>query len=81
MVNKTVRDINLVKENLQQVILSNNLVISKEDINYLNGFYLNNKRRIETNILENEYVGQSYHNILFVENLTGINKKVKTLSM
>ena len=84
-VNKTVCNINLIEENLQQVMTANNLVLTKQDTMYLANFYLNNRQRIETNITEEEYVGYGLENLLLTERLidveamTGIKTKVKVL--
>ncbi|MDD6879092.1 MAG: hypothetical protein PUD59_02550 [bacterium] len=79
MAKKSIMNFNMVKHNLSRVLLEKKYSLSKEELDFLNTYYDSNINKVETLILEGEYVGKSYNNLMIIKGIINDEKTPKQL--
>lgn len=79
MVKKSIMNVNMVKQNLSRTLLENNYTLTTDELSFLSRYYESNINRVESLILDGEYVGQSYNNLMTIKGLMKNEEKPKVL--
>lgn len=69
-----VKNINLAKDNLSDIIKSNDVILVEEDIILLKNYYKDNKKEADRLVLEDEFVGSSYKNLDLINKVVNSSK-------
>lgn len=69
-----VKNINLAKDNLSDIIKSNDVILVEEDIILLKNYYKDNKKETDRLVLEDEFVGSSYKNLDLINKVVNSSK-------
>lgn len=69
-----VKNINLAKDNLSDIIKSNDVILVEEDIILLKNYYKDNKKETDRLVLEDEFIGSSYKNLDLINKVVNSSK-------